>query len=71
VNISLVLIYLEKTLTRKKLRRPPKKKKKKGKNKEPYPEEQEGMPQHQHCPPAKHRGDRNPKYHAEQQKDVA
>jgi hypothetical protein len=24
------------------------------------PEEQEGMPQHQHCPPAKRRGDRNP-----------
>jgi hypothetical protein len=21
------------------------------------------MPQHQHCPPARRRGDRNPKYH--------
>jgi hypothetical protein len=29
----------------------------------PEPEEREGMPQHQHCPLAKHRGDRNPKYH--------
>jgi hypothetical protein len=27
----------------------------------PKPEEQEGMPQH--CPPAKRREDRNPKYH--------
>jgi hypothetical protein len=35
----------------------------------PKPEEQEGMPQHQHCPPAKHREDKNPKYHEEQQKD--
>jgi hypothetical protein len=26
------------------------------------PKEQEGMPQHQHCPPTKHREDRNPKY---------
>jgi hypothetical protein len=30
------------------------------------------MPQHQHCPLAKRRGDRNPnKYHEEHQKDVA
>jgi hypothetical protein len=33
------------------------------------PEEHEGMPQH--CPSTKYRGDRNPKYHEEQQKDVA
>jgi hypothetical protein len=39
--------------------------------KKPKSEEQEGMPQHQHCPLAKRRGDRNPKYHEEQQKDVA
>jgi hypothetical protein len=26
---------------------------------------QEGMPQYQHCPPAKHRGGKNPKYHEE------
>jgi hypothetical protein len=45
--------------------------KKKNKRKKPKPEEQEGMPQHQHFPPAKRRGDRNPKYHEEQQKDVA
>jgi hypothetical protein len=30
------------------------------KRKKPKPEEQEGMPQHRHCPPAKRRGDRNP-----------
>jgi hypothetical protein len=29
------------------------------------------MPQHRHCPPAKHREGRNPKHHEEQQKDVA
>jgi hypothetical protein len=28
----------------------------------PEPEEQEGMPQHWHCPHAKRREDRNPKY---------
>jgi hypothetical protein len=27
------------------------------------PEEQDGMPQHQHCPSAKRREDRNPMYH--------
>jgi hypothetical protein len=27
------------------------------------------MPQRQHCPPAKRRGDRNPECHEEQQKD--
>jgi hypothetical protein len=32
---------------------------------------EEGMPQRQHSPPAKRRGDRNPDYHEEQQKDVA
>jgi hypothetical protein len=37
----------------------------------PKPEEQEGMPQHQHCPLSKHHGDRSPEYHEEQQKDVA
>jgi hypothetical protein len=40
------------------------------KRENPKPEEHEGMPQHQHCPLAKRRGDRNPKYHEEQQKDV-
>jgi hypothetical protein len=29
------------------------------------------MPQLWHCPPAKHHEDRNPKYHEEQQNDVA
>jgi hypothetical protein len=29
----------------------------------PKPEEEETMPRHQHCPHAKHHGDRNPKYH--------
>jgi hypothetical protein len=38
--------------------------------KKPKPEEQEGMPQHQHCPHAKRRGDLNPKCHEEQQKDT-
>jgi hypothetical protein len=28
------------------------------------------MPQHQHCPPEKRRGDKNPECHEEQQKDV-
>jgi hypothetical protein len=44
---------------------------KRRKRKKLKPEEQEGMPQHQHCPPAKRRGDRNPEYHEEQRKDVA
>jgi hypothetical protein len=41
------------------------------KREKPKPEKQEGMPHHQHCPTAKRRGDRNPKYHEEQPKDVA
>jgi hypothetical protein len=36
------------------------------KRKQPQPEEQEGMPQHQHCPPEKRRGDRNPECYEEQ-----
>jgi hypothetical protein len=48
---------------KKKKWRPPSKKKKGGKTK---PEEQGGTPQHQHCPRAKRREDRNPKYHEEQ-----
>jgi hypothetical protein len=39
--------------------------------KKPKADEHEGMPQRQHCPPAKRRGDRNPEYHEVQQKDVA
>jgi hypothetical protein len=35
------------------------------KRENPEPEEREGMPQHQRCPPAKSRGDRSPKYHEE------
>jgi hypothetical protein len=49
--------------------RPPGKKRKGGKK--PKPEEQGGMPQHQHCPPAKRREDRNPKCHEKLQQDVA
>jgi hypothetical protein len=45
--------------------------KKKKKREKPKPEEHEGMPQRQHCPPAKRRGDRNPEYHEEHEKDVA
>jgi hypothetical protein len=41
------------------------------KEKKPKHEEQEGMPQHHHCPLAQHRGDMSPKYHEEQRKDVA
>jgi hypothetical protein len=37
----------------------------------PKPEEREGTPQYQHCPPAMRHGDKHPKYHEEQQKDVA
>jgi hypothetical protein len=44
---------------------------KKKRGEKTQPEEQEGMPQHQHCPPAKRREDRNPKNHEEQQKDLA
>jgi hypothetical protein len=43
----------------------------KEKRKKPKPEEQEGIPQRQHYPPEERRGDRNPEYHEEQQKDVA
>jgi hypothetical protein len=43
-----------------------------GKSYRPEPdEEQEGMPQHQHCPPAKRRDERSPTYRENQQKDVA
>jgi hypothetical protein len=41
------------------------------KRKKPKPEEQDGMPQREHCPPAKRRVDRNPEYHDDQQKDGA
>jgi hypothetical protein len=54
---------------KKKQWRPPSKKEER--RKKPKPEEHEGMPQHQHCPPEKRRGDKNPKCHEEQQKDVA
>jgi hypothetical protein len=37
----------------------------------PKSEEEGGVPQHYHCPYAKRREDRNPKYHEEQHKDVA
>jgi hypothetical protein len=62
------IYYLELSY-KKKQWRPPSKKKKRGKN--PEPEEQEGMPQHQHCLPEKRRGDRNPECHEEQQKDAS
>jgi hypothetical protein len=35
-------------------------KQKEEKRKKPKPEEHEGMPQRQHCPPKKRRGGRNP-----------
>jgi hypothetical protein len=35
------------------------KQEKKERKKKYKPEEQEGMPQHQHCPPEKRRGDKN------------
>jgi hypothetical protein len=38
-------------------------KKKKKRRKKPTPEEQEGMPQHQHCPPERRRADKNPECH--------
>jgi hypothetical protein len=40
-------------------------KQKEEKRKKPRPEEQEGMLQHQHCPPEKRHGDRNPECHEE------
>jgi hypothetical protein len=60
---------MKKLLTRKKAAETTKQKEEKRKKHEP--EEQECMPQHQHCPLAKRRGNRNPKYHEKQQKDVA
>jgi hypothetical protein len=54
---------------KKKQWRPPSKRNKRGRK--PKPEEEEGMPQRQQCPHAKRRGDRNPEYHEEQEKDVA
>jgi hypothetical protein len=39
------------------------KKKKGGGKKKPNPEEQEGMPQTQHCPPEKRLGDKSPECH--------
>jgi hypothetical protein len=41
------------------------------KRKKPKPEEHEGIPQREHCPLAERRGERNPNYHGEKQKDVA
>jgi hypothetical protein len=41
------------------------------KRKKPKPEEQEGMPQSQHCLAEKRRGDRSLECHEEQQKEVA
>jgi hypothetical protein len=46
-------------------------KQKEEKREKPKPEEQEGISQHQHCPPEKRRGDSSPECHEEQQKDVA
>jgi hypothetical protein len=73
VRVRTVGKLLENKSTRvsykKKQWRPPTKKKKRGKK--PKPEEQEGMPQRQHCPPEKRRGDRSPQDHEDQQKDVA
>jgi hypothetical protein len=46
-------------------------KQKQEKRKKPKPEEQAGMPQRQHCPLEKCRGDRNRKCHEEHKKDVA
>jgi hypothetical protein len=55
---------------KKKQWRPPSKREERRK-KISKPEEQEGMPKHQHCPPEKRRGDKNLECHEEQQKDVA
>jgi hypothetical protein len=65
-EIDVAVIY-KKSYNKKQLR-PPSKKRKDGK---PKPEYQEGMPHHHYSPHAERRGDRNPKYHEEQQKDVA
>jgi hypothetical protein len=46
-------------------------KQKEEKRKKSTPEEQEGMPQRQHCPLEKRRRDRSPECHEEQHKDVA
>jgi hypothetical protein len=46
-------------------------KQEKERRKERKPKDQEGVPHHKHCPLAKRCEDSNPKYHEEQQKDVA
>jgi hypothetical protein len=61
-----MLTLSKKEILQEKQWRPPNKKKKKGKKLKP--EEHEGTPQHQHCPPEKRRGDGNPECHEEQQK---
>jgi hypothetical protein len=61
---------LLKTSYKKKQWRPPSKKKKRGKNLSPR-NRKACIPQREHCPPEKRRGDRTPKYHEEQHKDVA
>jgi hypothetical protein len=68
-SVCLSVPSLKKILTRKSSGGHQAKKKKR--RKKPKPEEQEGMPQHQHCPPEKRCGDKNPGCHEEQQKDVA
>jgi hypothetical protein len=57
--------------TRKEIKRTKLKGARRKKPHKPKPEEQEGMPHYQHCPPAKCREDRNPEYYEEKHEDVA
>jgi hypothetical protein len=70
-EISNWYFIFQKLSYKKKQWRPPSKKEERREKKISKPEEQEGVPQHQHCPPEKRRGDKNPECHEKQQKDVA
>jgi hypothetical protein len=63
-----IIVKLKKILQEKAVEATKQKGEKRGKTK---PEEREGMPPRQHCPPEKRRGDRNQECHAERQEDVA
>jgi hypothetical protein len=65
---SILVLLLKKILQEKAMETTKQKEEKREKSK---PEEQEGMPQHQHCPPEKSCGDKNPECHKEHLEDVA
>jgi hypothetical protein len=64
-------LFKQETSNKKKQRRAGDHQTKREKREKPMLEGQEGMPQRQHYPPTKRRGDMNPRCHEEQRKDVA